>query len=89
MTEHPYEYAILVEYLTPVALGGSPDFAEEPARQALRMALGKFADQLPRAISSLPAPIGGGWEVNSHSITFVGQTAVVSILLQRHKNQNI
>ena len=81
--EHPYEYRMSVKYLTPIALGGSPNFDEEPAQIALAKALGEFAGQLQQAVSKFPE--ADGWEVNSHGLMLAGNTIILTILLQRPK----
>jgi hypothetical protein len=79
---HEYEYAVSVDYFTPVKGGGSPNYTEEPARVAFLIAFRNLANKLPRAIDTT---LGDGWSINSHSITFQGEVAIVSILLQRHR----
>jgi len=79
---HEYECAVMTQYLTPVKLGGSPDFSSEPAQLGLTDSLRKLTNKLPNAIDAiLPEK---GWEINSHSLTLAGETVIVSILLQRH-----
>lgn len=77
---HLYEYSVITKFLSPVALGGSPDFSEEPAQLGLLGALQQLVQQLPTMIDTWQ---GGGWIINSHNITFSGETVIVSILLQR------
>lgn len=81
--EHQYEYITLVDYLAPIALGGSPAFTDKPARIALAKAFGEFCASIPEVIDKLPD--NKDWEINSHSLTFAGTTVMVSILLQRNR----
>lgn len=79
---HPYVYGVIVEYFTLIRLGGSPDYGDKPAQEALQLKLGEWIrDELPNKIASLP--MGTAWEVNSHSLTLAGDTVILSILLQR------
>jgi hypothetical protein len=83
--EHPYEYRIAVQFLTPDPTSGTPNFQEEHSRASLFRSLTEFADQLPQALATMPE--GEGWEVNSHSLMFANSSIVVSMLLQRPKPQ--
>ena len=79
---HPYEYAIMMKYLTPIIISGTPDFAKQESQLALTNELSKFIGEMPKALDALPD--GEGWFPNSHNVTFAGNTVVLSILLQRH-----
>lgn len=82
MAGHPYEYGVMVEYLTPARLGGSPDFEKEATQASLVDALRKLTNGIPNAIDTA---LGEGWEINSHSLTFQNEVVIVSIFLQRHR----
>jgi len=79
---HEYEYKTLIEYLSPLRLGGSSKYIDEPARSALANAFHNLADSLPAIIDK---KLGDGWQVNSHSITFQDEVCIVSMLLQRQR----
>ena len=81
--EHPYEYRMAVQFLTPDPTSGTPDFQDENSRASLFHSLSEFADHLPQALATMPE--GEGWEVNSHSLMFANNSIVVSMLLQRPK----
>jgi len=83
--EHPYEYRVVMQFITPDPTSGTPNFEEEHSRASLFNALGEFAGQLPNAMATMPD--GEGWEINSHSLMFANTSIVVSILLQRPKPQ--
>ena len=69
-------------YLSPPA-GELPDYTNPNTQASMTAELGKTANHLPQIISSMPE--GGDWQVNSHSLTFIGGTVVLSILLQRSR----
>lgn len=79
--EHPYEYQLMVKFLWPAQISGMPDLSQEKSQVQLMAELGKVARDLPQLINK--APGGDGWEINSHSITFVKDTVFISVLLQR------
>jgi hypothetical protein len=76
MNSHPYEYRILVEYLTPTVGSMSPNWGSESDEESL-------TGKLEEVISHLPEAIGEGWEVNSHGITVAKETVILSVLLRR------
>jgi len=76
MSHHPYQYRILVEYLTPTMGSIKPDYGKESDEQSLTMKLEEVVEHLPDAITE-------GWEVNSHSLTVARDTMVLSVLLRR------
>lgn len=78
---YPYEYAMMVQYVTPRTTMGALNYAEEGTRQSLRSDLSELMKELPKALGALPS--GADWQVNSHSLTLAGNTVIVSILLQR------
>jgi len=80
---YPYEYAMMVQYVTPKTIMGAPNYTEEGTRQSLRSELSGLMKDLPKALGALPS--GADWQVNSHSLTLAGNTVVVSILLQRSR----
>ena len=76
MRNHPYEYKVLAEYITPEERGKVPHLSHEEDQQS-------FTSILDNAFSHLPQSIPEGWEVNSHSITVSGNTIIVTVLLIR------
>ena len=80
MSRHPYEYKILVEYLTPTPSSVTPHYGETTDEQSLTLALQEVVEHLPESI-------GEGWEVNSHGLTLAENTVILSILLRRPRTQ--
>ena len=76
MSRHPYQYRILIEYLTPTMGSMRPDYGEESDEQSLTAKLEEVVEHLPDAIAE-------GWEVNSHSLTVAKDTMILSVLLRR------
>ncbi|MBE9477817.1 MAG: hypothetical protein IMY81_01065 [Chloroflexi bacterium] len=76
MSCHPYQYSVLVEYLTPTMGSMRPDYGEESDEQSLTA-------KLEEAVEHLPDAIAEGWEVNSHSLTVARDTVILSVLLRR------
>ena len=82
MAEHAYEYRLMALYLSPQK-GALPDYTAPNTQASLTSELGKTASNLNRILATMPD--GEGWNVNSHSLTFIGGTVVLSILLQRSR----
>jgi len=77
MKGHPYEYKVLVEYVSPEERGRYPHFTHMEDQESLtRIIEGVFA-QLPESIPE-------GWEVNSHNITISRNTLIITVLLRRY-----
>lgn len=71
----PYEYRLIVKFC-PVP--EQTNFANQESQKGITTPLAKFIEE------KLPAAtVDYGWNVNSHSITFVGNQIVLSVLLQR------
>jgi hypothetical protein len=81
---HQYEYSWISQYLKPTTFAELMDFGDENTQKSLALQFGKLSSKLPQIIDALPQ--SDGWEINSHSITPIGNTILVSILLQRHRN---
>ena len=81
--EHPWEYTHLVQFATPKI---KPDYSTKEGKQSLIKASGQVFAKLPKIIDKMP--MGGGWQVNSHSIFLVNDSIMVSVLLQRPKRVN-
>ena len=80
MGRHPYEYKILVEYLTPTVGSVSPNWGKESDEKSL-------TGKMEEVVAHLPEAIGEGWEVNSHGITVAKETVILSVLLRRQARQ--
>lgn len=80
--EHPYEYALMVNPLTP---DRPVDLSKEAELVFFLGAVGKFTDGLPKGLESL---LGGGWETVSHDLAVHGTTILVTILLRRPRRQD-
>jgi len=80
MKNHPYEYKVLVEYITPEDRGRHPHFTHMEDQEA-------FAGILNNVFANLPKSIPEGWEVNSHSISVSGDSLIVTVLLRRPRDK--
>jgi hypothetical protein len=78
MSRHPYEYKMLVEYLTPVPSSITPHYTERRDEESLTLALNDAVKHLPNAIEE-------GFDVHSHGLTIVENTIILSVLLRRHR----
>jgi hypothetical protein len=76
MKSHPYEYKILVEYVSPEEAGRYPHFTRPEDQAGLTRTLEDI-------FSNLPDSIPEGWEVNSHNITRYRNTLIATVLLRR------
>jgi hypothetical protein len=77
--DHPYEYKVLLEYISPEDRGRYPHFTHVEDQEALTNLIEDVFAHLPESISE-------GWEVNSHNIAVSRDTLIITILLRRHKN---
>ena len=78
---HEYEYAVIVDYLSPETISGiPPNFTKQKTQVAFGNGFQRLAGKLPSAID---ATLGDGWQINSHSITFQDRVPIISILLQK------
>lgn len=80
MKSHPYEYKVLVEYISPAQSGLYPHFTHEEDQNEFTRALEEIFSHLPEALSE-------GWEVISHDIAESRNTLIVTVLLRKPKNQ--
>ena len=78
MESHPYEYKVLVEYITPEQSGLYPHFSHIKDQEGLTRTLEDIFAHLPQSIPE-------GWEVNSHTITHSRNTFILTIVLRRRK----
>ena len=76
MTSHPYEYMLLVEYVSPEEEGKYPHFSHLEDQEGL-------TKTLEEVFSHLPESIAEGWEVNSHNMTLSRSTLIITVLLRR------
>ena len=81
--EHPYEYRIIQQFLTPQSVSVATGFDDKKTQLGMLQEVNKMVSNLPTIIEKFPE--GGDWFPNSHSIALMGNTVVVSILLQRHR----
>ena len=79
MKSHPYEYKILVEYISPEERGRFPHFTHVDDQEALTSVIEDVFAHLPESISE-------GWEVNSHNISISRDTLIITVLLRRRKD---
>ncbi len=79
MKSHPYEYKVLVEYISPEEAGQYPHFTHIEDQQGLTRTL-------EAVFSHLPDSIAEGWEVISHDIAASRNTLIVTVLLRRLKH---
>ena len=75
---HPYEYNILVEYITPEETGKYPHFTHIEDQEGLTLTLEEVFKHLPESIPD-------GWEVNSHSLTISRNTVIITVLLRKQQ----
>ena len=76
MKRHPYEYKMLVEFISPEQTGKYPHFTHVEDQEGLT----KTIDDV---LAHLPEEVPEGWEVNSHSITISRNTLIISILIRK------
>ena len=76
MKSHPYEYKVLVEYVSPEESGRFPHFSHLDDQKS-------FTRIIEDVFSHLPESIPEGWEVNSHNITISRNTLLITVLLRR------
>ena len=80
MKSHPYEYKVLVEYVTPEERGQLPHFTHREDQKSLSTIIQDVFEHLPQSIPE-------GWEVNSHNITVSRNTLIITVLLRKPKSQ--
>ena len=76
MEGHHYEYKVLVEYINPEERWRVAHFTHEEHQEA-------FTKTIEDVFEHLPESIPEGWEVNSHNITALRNTIIVTVLLRR------
>jgi len=76
MKSHPYEYKVMVEYISPEETGRYPHFSHIEDQKGLTKTLDEVFAHLAESIPE-------GWEVNSHNITVSRSTLIVTVLLRR------
>ena len=76
MKSHPYEYKVLVEYVSPEKDGLYPHFTHLEDQEGLTKTLQDIFSHLPEYLED-------GWEVVSHDITVSRNTLVVTVLLKK------
>ncbi len=78
MKSHPYEYKVLVEYISPEKAGQYPHFSHIEAQKGLTQTLEDVFSHLPDALEE-------DWEVVSHDLAESRNTLVLTLLLKRLK----
>lgn len=76
MKSHPYEYKLLVEYISPEEKGLYPHFTHMEDQEGL-------TGTLEEVFKNLPESIPEGWEVNSHNVTISRNTLIITVLLRK------
>jgi hypothetical protein len=76
---YSFDHMVMVKYL-PL----TTSFQGGAFQQSFTKELAKLIQEIPSAVEALPD--NEGWNINSHSLAFAGNTAIISILFQRgHK----
>jgi hypothetical protein len=78
MKNHPYEYKVLVEYISPKEVGRYLHFTRIEDQDGLTKTLEEIFEHLPESIEA-------GWEVISHNIAVSRNTLIITVLLRRPK----
>jgi hypothetical protein len=78
MAGHPYEYRVLVEYLSPEEAGRYPHFTRIEDQEGFTRTINEVFEHLPKSVPE-------GWEVISHNIMSSRNTLIITILLRRPK----
>jgi len=76
MKSHPFEYQVLVEYISPEEPGRFPHFSHVDDQESLTKIIKDVFTHLPDLIPE-------GWEVNSHNIAISRNTLIITVLLRR------
>ncbi len=76
MKKHPYEYKVLVEYISPEEKGRYPHFSHMEDQEGITRTIEEVFTHLPESIPE-------GWEVNSHNITVSRDTLMITVLMRR------
>ena len=83
MANHPYEYNFINLCITPKP-GELPDYTSPKIQGEITQGLSKLAGRLPKTCAKTPDG-RTGWNINSHSLSFMGGVIMVTILLQRNR----
>lgn len=78
MERHPYEYKVLVEYISPEQPGMYPHFSHMEDQEGLTRTLEDVFSHLAKTVPE-------GWEVHSHNIAVSRNTLILTVLLRRRK----
>ncbi len=79
MQSHPYEYKVMVEYISPENAGSYPHFTHIEDQEGLTKTLEDVFRHLPQCLEE-------GWEVISHDICSSRNTLIITVLLKRLKS---
>ena len=80
MNSHPYEYKMLLEYISPEEKGRFPHFSHIEDQEG-------FTKTIDEIVAHLPEVIPEGWEVNSHNLSISRNIIIITILLRRQVEQ--
>lgn len=73
---HPYEYKMLVEYISPEESGRYPHFTRIEDQERLTRTINEVFAHLPESIEE-------GWDVVSHNIAVSRNTLIITVLLRK------
>ena len=76
MSGHPFEYKVLVEYVSPEQKGKEPHFSHIEDQEALQQTLDEVFAHMPESVPD-------GWDVVSHNLAVSRSTLIVTVLLRR------
>ena len=76
MKNHPYDYKVLMEYISPEEKGKYPHFTRIEDQAGLTKTLDDIMQHLPESVPE-------GWEVVSHDVTISRSTLILTILLRK------
>ena len=78
-----YDYKICTAFLTPIPISAMPNYTEERTQELLSHNL---HIQLEKLIQEQEASLNtDNLEINSHSVSFVGDTVMLSVVFQRRR----
>ena len=76
MANHPYEYKVLTEYISPEETGRYPHFSRIEDQEGLTQTIDEVFAHLPESIPE-------GWDVVSHNISASRNTLIITVLIRR------
>ena len=76
MANHPYEYKVLTEYISPEETGRYPHFSRIEDQEGLTQTIEEVFAHLPESIPE-------GWDVVSHNVSASRSTLIITVLIRR------